>query len=189
MLDAAAIAKGYSCDVVANFLQKQGIVNYKVEIGGELVAKGLNPRGLKWKIGITKPSEDNSLTSPELQEIVEFTDCGMATSGNYRQFYYKDGKRFSHTINPHTGYPAEQSLLSATVIADDCMTADAFATAFMVMGLDSAYQLAASRDDLAAFFIYAAEGEATGDAETDVESDKVQMLVKYTPSFEKYLKK
>ena len=175
MLDASAIAKGYSCDVVAAYLQSMGIADFKVEIGGELVVKGKNPKGEAWRIGITKPSEENSLFAPELQEIIEISDCGMATSGNYRQFYYKDGKRFSHTINPHTGYPAEQSLLSATVIAKDCMSADAYATSFMVMGIDSAFQFASQRNDLAAFFIY---------AEDDA---KEKMVVKYTESFKKYL--
>ncbi len=173
MLDASAIAKGYSSDVVAEFLESQNITNYMVEIGGEIVVSGKNSKGGDWHIGITQPTDDNSIDQPLLQTVIALSDCGLATSGNYRQFYYKDGKRYSHTINPSTGYPVEHNLLSASVIAPDCMTADAFATAFMVMGLDSAYALASEQEDMAAYFIYSDENN--------------QLQVKYTKSFEKYL--
>ncbi len=174
MLDASAIAKGFSCDVVAHYLASLQIKNYMVEIGGEIVTAGKNSHGETWNIGITQPTETNGIESPDLQTVVCLTGVGLATSGNYRQFYYKDGKRYSHTINPHTGFPAERNLLSATVIAPDCMTADAYATSFMVMGLDSAYAFASQQNDLAAYFIYS--------------DDQNQLQVKYTDSFKQYLK-
>ncbi|GAP68783.1 thiamine biosynthesis lipoprotein ApbE [Bacteroidales bacterium 6E] len=136
MLDMSAIAKGYTSDLIADFLKSKGCENYMVEIGGEVVAKGRNAKGLDWKIGISKPDETGLLTSEELQAIVKLPDHALATSGNYRNFYVEDGKKYAHTINPATGYPVQHSLLSATVLANDCMTADAFATAFMVMGLE-----------------------------------------------------
>lgn len=173
MLDGSAIAKGYSCDVVARYLKSIGLSNYMVEIGGEVVTSGLNSKGKDWHIGITRPDEENSFTQPDIQMIVSLTNCGLATSGNYRQFYYKDGKRYSHTVNPATGYPVEHNLLSASVVAPDCMTADAFATAFMVMGLDRAYAYASSHPEMAALFIYSDE--------------EGQMQVKYTDSFAKYV--
>lgn len=158
MLDAAAIAKGYSCDVIAQFLQSKGCKNYMVEIGGEVVTHGVNPQGELWRIGITKPTEDNDVDNPELQASVSIGDIGTATSGNYRQFYYKDGKRYSHTVDPHTGYPVEHNLLSATVFAKDCMTADALATAFMVMGLGKAKEyVEQQKSEVTAYFIFADE--------------------------------
>jgi thiamine biosynthesis lipoprotein len=154
MLDASAIAKGYACDVVAQFLASRGIKDYMVEIGGEVMTEGYNPSGKEWRIGINKPIEDASASTGEIEAVVKLHDQGMATSGNYRNFYYKDGKRFAHTIDPKTGYPVEHTLLSATVIAKDCMTADAYATAFMVMGLERSIALADSIPGLDAFFIY-----------------------------------
>ena len=154
MLDASAIAKGYACDVVAQFLASKGIKDYMVEIGGEVMTEGYNPQGREWRIGVNKPIEDASASLGEIEAIVKLHDQGMATSGNYRNFYYKDGKRFAHTIDPLTGYPVEHTLLSATVIAADCMTADAYATAFMVMGLERSIALVDSIPGLDALFIY-----------------------------------
>ena len=156
MLDASAIAKGYSCDVTADFLRSKGIENYMVEIGGEIVTRGKNKHGKNWTIGITKPKEGVQIDDMEIQEVLCMSDKAMATSGNYRQFYYKDGKRYSHTINPSTGYPAEKSILSATVVADDCMTADAFATAFMVMGIEKSVEYSEA-NGMCAYFIYSDE--------------------------------
>lgn len=155
MLDASAVAKGQGVDVAANYLEKQGIQNYMVEIGGEVRVKGINASGSLWKIGIDKPIEDVSATNRELQDVILLNNKSMATSGNYRQFYEKDGVIYSHTINPKTGYPARHSLLSVSVVADDCMTADAFATAFMVMGIDKSIALSKSLDYLEVYFIYA----------------------------------
>jgi thiamine biosynthesis lipoprotein len=155
MLDASAVAKGQGVDVAANYLEKQGIQTYMVEIGGEVRVKGINASGSLWKIGIDKPIEDINASNRELQDVVLLKNKSMATSGNYRQFYEKDGVIYSHTINPKTGYPARHSLLSASVIADDCMTADAFATAFMVMGIDKSIALSTKLDYLEVYFIYA----------------------------------
>ena len=138
MLSCSAVAKGYSVDVVARLLDSKGIKNYMIDIGGEIVARGKNLRGGLWRIGINKPIDDSLSVNQEIQTILELTDVGLATSGNYRNYYYKDGKKYAHTIDPRTGYPVQHNILSSTVIAEDCMTADALATAFMVMGLEDA---------------------------------------------------
>ena len=141
-LDASAIAKGYSVDVAAEFLESKGIYNYMVEIGGEIRVGGYNKQAEKWRLGIDKPIEDVTLNHRALDTIIHLSDIALATSGNYRQFYYKDGKRYSHTIDPISGYPVDHTLLSATVLAEDCMTADALATACMVMGAEKSLALA-----------------------------------------------
>lgn len=151
-LDFSAIAKGYGSDVVANFLSSKGIQNYLVEIGGELVAKGVNEKGELWKVGINRPEE--SANASDLMGIVALQDRAMATSGNYRNFYMRDSLRISHTIDPATGYPVNHSLLSATVVAKDCMTADAYATALMVMGKDKAIALDEELDEIEVFLIF-----------------------------------
>lgn len=154
MLDCSSIAKGYGSDVVARLLKSRGVTNYMVEIGGEIVTKGISPKRLPWKIGVTKPIDDSLSTSQEIQSVINVTDKAMATSGNYRNFYYKNGKKYAHTIDPHTGYPVQHNILSATVIADNCATADAYATAFMVMGLEKAQKLLERHPELMAYFIY-----------------------------------
>jgi len=153
-LDASAVAKGYACDVVAELLRKKGVRNFMVEIGGEMVLKGHNPKGANWQIGVNKPTDDPTSTNMELQQILKITDKAIATSGNYRKFYEKNGKKYAHTIDPASGYPVQHSLLSATVIANDCLTADALATAFMVMGVEKAMSLAEKLPDVEAMFIY-----------------------------------
>ncbi len=154
-LDCAAIAKGYGCDCVADLLRKNGIKNFIVEIGGEIVASGINSERLPWRIAVVKPTDDTLNIKNELQTTLNITDKALATSGNYRNFYYKGGRKYAHTINPYTGYPVQHSLLSATVVASNCTTADAFATAFMVMGMDKAKAVLEKRKDLMAYFIYA----------------------------------
>ena len=154
MLDCSAIAKGYACDVVAEYLRRRGIENFMVEIGGEIVTQGINEKRLPWKIGVTKPVDDSLNTNQELQTVLNVTNKAMATSGNYRNFYYKNGKKYAHTIDPVTGYPVQHNILSATVIADNCATADAYATAFMVMGLDKAKAVLGRHPELMAYFIY-----------------------------------
>ena len=154
MLDCSSIAKGYGCDVVAKFLEHKGVENYMVEIGGEIVTKGINSKRLPWRIGVTKPTDDSLNVSNEYQTVLNVTNKAMATSGNYRNFYYKDGKKFAHTIDPKTGYPVQHNILSATVLANDCATADAYATAFMVMGFDKATKLLEKHPELMAYFIY-----------------------------------
>ena len=135
-LDFNAIAQGQSVDVVWGFLQEKGFRNYYVEIGGELRTRGVNREGVPWKVGVDSPQEE--LTERVLDNILNLTDNAVATSGNYRKFYEVDGVKYSHTLSPKTGYPVRHSLLSATVIAKTCMEADAYATAFMVVGLDAA---------------------------------------------------
>lgn len=155
ILDCSAIAKGYGCDAIARLLDRKGIKDYMIEIGGEIVAKGMNPENRKWRVGINKPVEDSLSMDNEIETILELTDIGMATSGNYRNFYYKDGKKYAHTINPHSGYPVQHSILSSTVLAGNCATADAYATAFMVMGLEEAKKVLAAHPEIQAYFIYA----------------------------------
>ena len=154
MLDCSAIAKGYGCDVVEELLRRKGIDNFMVEIGGEVVTSGISEKRVPWKIGVTKPSDDSLSVNNELQTVLNITDKAMATSGNYRNFYYKNGKKYAHTIDPATGYPVQHSLLSATVISDRCAKADAYATAFMVMGLEKAKKVLDRHRDLMAYLIY-----------------------------------
>lgn len=157
ILDCSAIAKGYGTDVVARYLEKKGIQNYMVEIGGEIAVKGTSPTRKRWKIGVNKPTEDSTNLNNEIQTILNISNIAMATSGNYRNFYYKDGKKYAHTIDPKTGYPVQHSILSSTVLAKDCATADAYATAFMVLGLEKAKQVLAKHPEIQAYFIYADE--------------------------------
>jgi len=154
MLDGSAIAKGFGVDIASQVLEKAGIVNYMVEIGGEVRAKGINQKNNLWRIGIDKPIDDPTAMQRELDAIVSLDNKSLATSGNYRQFYEKDGIKYSHTIDPHTGYPARNNLLSASVLANDCMTADALATAFMVLGFEKSQALADSIENIEVYFIY-----------------------------------
>ena len=153
--DFSAIAKGYGSDVVARLLRRRGITNFMVEIGGEIVTQGISERRLPWKIGVTKPTDDSLSVNGELQTVLNITDIAMATSGNYRKFYYKDGQKYAHTIDPKTGYPVQHSLLSATVLAKDCATADAYATSFMVLGVERAKAVLEKHPELMAYFIFA----------------------------------
>lgn len=157
MLDFSAIAKGYGCTVVAHFLKQHDVQNYMVEIGGEVQTSGISPKRVPWRIGVTKPTDDSLSISQELQTVLNVTDKAMATSGNYRNFYYQGGKKYAHTIDPKTGYPVQHSILSATVLSDNCAQADAYATSFMVMGLERAKQLLERHPELMAYFIYADE--------------------------------
>lgn len=153
MLDCSAIAKGFGVDKVAEFLSGKGIENYLVEIGGEISARGKNSRGTEWNIGITKPIDDSLSINQENQAVLQITDKAMATSGNYRNFYYEGGKKYAHTINPHTGKPAQSDILSATVIAESCAVADAYATAFMVLGSKKAKDILKKHPELQAYLI------------------------------------
>lgn len=155
MLDCSAIAKGYGSDVVARYLRSKGITNFMIEIGGEIVTSGKSEKRLPWKIGVTKPTDDSLNTNQELETVLNVTDKAMATSGNYRNFYYKGGKKYAHTIDPKTGYPVQHSLLSSTVLASNCATADAYATAFMVLGIEKAKVVLQKHPELMAYFIYA----------------------------------
>ena len=168
MLDCSGIAKGYGVDVVANILRGFGIKNFMVEIGGEVVTSGVNPDRLPWRIGVTKPTDDSLSINNELQTVINVTDKAMATSGNYRNFYYKGGRKYAHTIDPKTGYPVQHSILSATVITNDCATADAYATSFMVLGMEKAKKVLERHPEMMAYFIYS--------------DDKGQNNVWYSPS-------
>lgn len=173
MLDASAIAKGQASDVIAGMLKERGCTNYMVEIGGEVACQGRNPKGTAWRIGIDKPYDDPANESQELQTIVLISGVGLATSGNYRQFYFRDGKKFAHTIDPRTGFPVDHQLLSATVISSTCMKADAYATAFMVLGKDSALQICNATPDTECYLIYS--------------GDDGKLNVAYTDGFQKYI--
>ena len=153
MLDCSAIAKGFGVDKVAEFLAGKGIKNYLVEIGGEISARGKNSRGTEWNIGVTKPVDDSLSINQENQAVLQITDKAMAPSGNYRTFYYEGGKKYAHTINPHTGKPAQSDILSATVIAQSCAVADAYATAFMVLGSEKAKEILKKHPELQAYLI------------------------------------
>lgn len=157
MLDMSAIAKGYTCDLVGEFLAARGCTNIMVEIGGEVVARGLNPQGAIWSIGISEPDETSFFGNDDIQAVVMLQEKALATSGNYRNFYEEGGKRYAHTIDPATGYPVQHSLLSATVLAGDCMTADALATAFMVMGLEKGVELSRKLPGVEVYFFYSDE--------------------------------
>lgn len=153
-LDCSAIAKGFGTDVVANMLRKRGIENFMIEVGGEVVTSGISPTRLPWRIGVTKPTDDPLAENNELQTVLNVTDRAMATSGNYRNFYYKNGRKYAHTIDPQTGRPVQHSLLSATVLAPNCATADAYATAFMVLGMEKAKAILENHPELMVYFIY-----------------------------------
>lgn len=174
MLDCSAIAKGYGVDAVGRWLESKGIVNYMVEIGGEVRVRGANPSGTNWNIGINKPIEDSTSVRSEIEKIVSISDISMATSGNYRNFYQEGEKKYAHTINPITGYPAQKDILSATVFSKDCVLADAYATSFMVLGLDSTRTILDSHPELMAFIIYT--------------NEKNENAIWYSEQLEKFIK-
>jgi len=159
MLDCSAIAKGYGTDVVARLMDEKGVKNYLIEIGGEVVTRGISEKRVPWKIGVTKPTDDSLHIGNELQTVLNVTDKAMATSGNYRNFYYKGGRKYAHTIDPKTGRPVQHNILSATVLCNQCAKADAYATAFMVMGLDKAREVLERNPDLMVYFIYDDKGQ------------------------------
>lgn len=158
-INTSGIAKGYSVDVIAKLLESYGISDYLIEIGGEIRAKGFNAQSQCWQIGIDRPIDDSIAIERPLINVVKLCDKAIATSGNYRNFYEKDGKKYAHTINPHTGYPSENYMLSATVIADDCMTADAFATAFMLADTATVRGIA-KRENLSYMLIMAGDKDS-----------------------------
>ena len=162
MLDCSAIAKGFGVDEIGKFLESKGIANYMVEIGGEVRTKGYNPNGVRWRIGINKPDDDALSVNNEIEQVIELTDISVATSGNYRNFYIKDNKKYAHTIDPRTGYPVQHNILSSTVLATDCSTADAYATAFMVLGLEASQKVLEKNPEIKAYFIYSIDSVNTG---------------------------
>ncbi|MCF8238457.1 MAG: FAD:protein FMN transferase [Saprospiraceae bacterium] len=154
-LDFSALAKGYGVDLVGLYLRSLGVTNFLVDIGGEALASGVSPRGTAWRIGINVPAEEAALNA--LYTSLDVSDKALATSGNYRNLYEVDGVKYSHTINPKTGYPERRRLLSASIMAADCMTADALATTCMVLGLDKAKELIGSLSGVDAYLIFSAE--------------------------------
>lgn len=159
LLDASSIAKGLGVDLVSVFLDRKGVDHYMVEIGGEVRVKGKSQKGRSWRIGIDRPEEDAGVQNRTLQMVVGMTQGALATSGNYRNFYLHEGKKYAHTINPRTGYPVQTEILSASVFAPSCMEADAYATAFMVLGLQKAMEVVGSHPELEACFIYQEGGK------------------------------
>jgi len=157
MIDFNAIAQGLSVDIVDEYLKEKGFQNYYIEIGGELLVRGHNREGINWRIGIDTPKE--KLESREIENVLSVSNTAIATSGNYRKFYVKDGVKYSHTLDPVSGFPVRHSLLSATVIAPDCQSADAYATAFMVMGKDKALEFVKNHPslNLEIYLLYADE--------------------------------
>lgn len=153
-LNFSAIAKGYGVDVIAGYLAACGIQDLMVEIGGEVVARGVNDKGDAWRIGINNPEQSGALTA-----AIALNNRAIATSGDYLNFYVKDGKRYAHTIDPKTGFPVEHTALSVSVLADDCMTADGYATAFMVLGIAKAKEILQQNPSLDAYIIYDDKGE------------------------------
>jgi len=152
-LDFNAIAQGYSVDVVCDYLSSAGLKNYLVEIGGEVRVRG-DKQGLPWRIGIDRPEDNNNVPGNDLQAIISMKNRSLATSGNYRKFYVEDGVKYSHTIDPRTGYPARNQLLSATILADECATADGIATACMVFGKDKTIEFLNMHPEYDAFLVY-----------------------------------
>ncbi len=169
-LDFSAVAKGYAVDKVAQHLIQNNYSDVYVEIGGELFANG-DKNGTPWIVGINTPSPDASLT--DFEQLLQIKDAAVATSGNYRNFIEKDGKKYVHTINPKTGYPEISTLLSATIISSDCSTADAYATACMVGGLKKSMEWVEAHERLEGFFVYSDE--------------QGEMKTRYTSGFEKYM--
>jgi len=156
ILDFNAIAQGYSADVISMYFEELGIRSFLVEIGGEVRVMG-DKGGVRWKIGIDRPFDNNMMPGNDLEAIVNLKDKSLATSGNYRKFYVENGIKYSHTIDPKTGYPAKNTLLSATVIASDCATADGVATACMVMGKDKTIEFMGQHTEFEAYLIYSDE--------------------------------
>ena len=158
-LNFNAVAQGYSCDVVARYLDSLGCRAYLVDIGREIICKGLNESGTAWRIGLDKPTDGNMEEGRDLQAILEVSDCGIVTSGNYRKFYIENGQKYAHTIDPKSGRPVSHNLLSATVVAKDAATADAYATWLMVVGVDKARAILSGRPDLEALLVYEEDGQ------------------------------
>ena len=152
-LDFNSIAQGFTVDLISQFLESKGISNYLVEVGGEILAKGKNADRNIWRVGVDKPT-DSIDSSERFLFILDLEDKALATSGNYRKFYQKDGNKYSHTINPFTAFPAQNRLLSVSVVHDNCMLADAYATAFMTMGVKKTKQFVETQDEIEVYLVY-----------------------------------
>jgi len=173
-LDFNAIAQGTSVDLIAILLEEKGVLNYLIEVGGELKAKGINADGNVWRVGIDKPSEEIDFKN-RFQFILDLKDKALATSGNYRKFYVKDGVKYAHTINPKTGFPSQNRLLSVTVVANECSLADAYATAFMAMGLKKTKKIIKIlNDELEVYVVYT---DKNGDWKTYISPSMKKRIV------------
>lgn len=171
-LDFSAIAKGYGVDAIAEMLEQKGVDHYFIEIGGEVRTKGQSPRQQPWIVGISTPSSD---AAPEdLKAQIKLSNLSLASSGNYRNYYEVNGRKYGHTIDPKTGLPKQTDLLSASIFSEDCMTADAYATACMVMGMDKAYTLIEQTDGLEGYFIF---GNEAGKMEVKYTKGMADILV------------
>lgn len=176
ILNCSSLADGCVCDMLARMLESKGITNYMIDFGGEIRVKGVNPRGENWRLGITKPIDDATGLTQEIEQIVHFDrPMGMATSGNYRNFYIKDGRKYAHTIDPREGCPVQRDILGATVIAPEAMVADAYATACMVLGSEGARRLKAQVPEIEYFLICSDSLSADG------------YRVEYSEGFKQYL--
>ncbi|MFK7953891.1 MAG: FAD:protein FMN transferase [Ekhidna sp.] len=178
-LDFSAIAKGYAVDVIGEFLEREGVEDYLVEIGGEVRCRGLNDQMKSWSLGIEDPTVNNA--AREILAIVRLNNRSLATSGNYRNFYEKEGQLYAHIIDPRTGYTAKHSLLSASVFASDCIVADAYATAFMVMGLEQSRTILNNQSNLDAIFVFR---DVNGKLQTYV-SDGIKPFVELNKTTDK----
>ncbi len=169
-----AIAQGYTCDYICGNLEKMGIHNYLLEVGGEIMCKGKNRKGKEWSIAIDKPIDGNFIPGESVQAVIELSGKGLVTSGNYRKFYIKDGEKFSHTIDPETGCPVKHNLLSATVIAPTAAMADAYATYLMVIGLEEAKAFISSAEDMDALLVYGEQDNLKVFATGGIHQRKIQ---------------
>lgn len=174
-LDVNAIAQGYSVDLLSDYFKEIGLKNFLINVGGEIRVSGVNPAGSEWKVGVDKPIFGNALPGQELQAVLKLKDISLASSGNYRKFYEVDGKKIVHTLDPATGYTKMSQLLGATIITESCMTADALATACMVMGPEKAKEFISGLKDVEAYFIT-----------TDQEGN---YMAWYTPGLEAMIRK
>ncbi|MBR2196014.1 MAG: FAD:protein FMN transferase [Salinivirgaceae bacterium] len=175
-LNANCLAQGQSVDFIAEMFERLGIRDYMVEIGGEVRASGRNPRGIGWRIGVDKPVDDTTaMTRRELQEIVELNNRSLSTSGNYHKFFVENGVKYSHTINPATGYPVQSNLLSASIAGPDCITTDALATACMVLGTDAASKMCDTLPEIDYYFICS---DSTGEFKTVISKGFEAMILK-----------
>jgi thiamine biosynthesis lipoprotein len=172
-LDYNALAQGYSSDVLGRFLESKGIKNYLIDVGGEVLGRGRKPDGGIWSVGIERPPSD-SLQKQQLEAIVSLDNRALSTSGNYRNYFIKDGVKYSHDIDPFTGYPVHHTLLAVSVLAENSMTADAFCCAFLVMGKEKALEFLKHNPGLDAYFIYSDE--------------KGNLKTECSPGFKKILK-
>jgi len=177
MVDFNAIAQGYSADLIGKILESHGIENYLIDVGGEVLARGTKPDNKLWKVGIEKPAE-NAGDERKLNAVVSLRDKALATSGSYRKYFVKDGIRYSHTIDPKTGFPVNHTVLSVSVLAGDCISADAYATSFMVMGLDKTKKFLALHPELNAYIIYS---DASGKLTTWSSDGLSQLVEAVTP--------